>query len=428
MITTTAALQFNQILRQASLVLTSVLLAKSGLSTHDIGIYESLLFIGTTLTYFWINALIQSSLTFIPSVNDDEKPKIIFNIFLVFNVLSLLLFIVFITFKQPISLLLTDKTNLPFYELYAVFLLLSLPPLLLESLWTASNKPLQIVAYSVLSHLFLPILTVSPLWLGYSFEYSFYGMIAVATARYIWLIINILNQSTSFILSTKIIRSFLFLALPLMAYSFLNGFVTTFTSWIVNWFNNGDKQTFAIFRFGAREFPLALALATGLSNSMVPIIAQNTREGFVILKKKSERLWHILFPSSIVLMLTAKWLFPLVFNPSFAKSADIFCLFLLLLTSRALFPQAILLALKETKTMLYISIIETLSIVLLSFLFLKPLNTEGAALALVLGFLLEKILIIIFLKRRHGIDFQEYTNRNLYLVYSFALIISYFIK
>jgi O-antigen/teichoic acid export membrane protein len=428
MITTTAALQFNQILRQASLVLTSVLLAKSGLSTYDIGVYESLLFIGTTLSYFWLNALIQSSLTFIPSAKENEKPKIIFNIFLIFNVLSVALFFIFIVFKNPISLLLTDKAELPFYELYALYLLLNFPPLLLESLWTISHKPLQIVSYSLVSHLLLPILMVWPLWLGYPFEYSFYGMITVAAFRYIWLIINLINQDIPLVFSTKIIRSFLILALPLMAYSFLNGFVTSFTSWIVNWYNDGDRQTFAIFRFGAREFPLALALATGLSNSIVPVIADNTIEGMALLKKKSERLWHILFPTSIVLMLTAKWLFPLVFNPSFAKSSDIFCLFLLLLTSRALFPQAILLALKETKTMLYISIIETLSIVLLSFLFLKPFNTEGAALALVFGFLLEKILIIVFLKRRYNIDFQEYTNRNLYLLYSFALVISFYIQ
>ena len=428
MITSTAALQFNQILRQASLVLTSILLAKSGLTTHDIGIYESLIFIGTTLSYFWLNALIQSSLTYIPSVSDDEKPKTIFNIFLIFNVLSLCLFVILILFKHPISLILTDQKDLPFYELYAVFMLLSFPTLLLESLWTVTNQPLQIVVYALVSHLLLPILMVLPLWFRKPFEYSFYGMIIVALFRYIWLIISILSQIKTFIFSKKIIQSFLILALPLMAYSFLNGFVTSFSSWIVNWFNNGDRNVFAVFRFGAREFPLALALATGLSNSIVPLLAQNRADGLSVLKKKSTRLWHVLFPTSIVLMLTAKGLFPIVFNPSFAKSADVFCLFLLLLMSRALFPQSILLALKETKTLLWISIIETLTIVLLSFLLIKPFNTEGVAFALVVGFLLEKILIIIFLKRRYDIDFQDYTNRNLYLLYSFVLVTSYFIQ
>jgi hypothetical protein len=428
MITTTAALQFNQILRQVSLVLTSILLAKSGLSTDNIGVYEMLLFIGTTMSYFWLNALIQTALTFMPSAKESEKPKVVGSIFFVFNALSVLLFLLLMVFKEPIALLFTNKAELPFLGLYAVFLLLNFPPLLLESLWTVESRPLSILAYSIVSHILLPLAIALPLWFSFPFEWSFYGMITVAIIRYIWLIINILTQYKSISFSTEIACSFLILALPLMAYSFLNGFVTSFTSWIVNWYHGGDKQIFAIFRYGAREFPLALALATGLSNSMIPVIASSTNEGLAVLKKKSERLWHILFPTSIVLMLTAKGLFPLVFNPSFAQSSGVFCVFLLLLISRALFPQTILLALKETKTMLNIAIIETISIVLLSFLLIKPLDTEGVAWALVLGFLLEKILIVLFLKKRYGIDFQDYTNVRVYLIYCFLLVVSYFVQ
>ena len=428
MITTTTAVQLNQILRQASLVLISILLAKSGLTTDDIGVYETLLFIGTTVSYFWLNALIQTALAFIPSLSDNEKPKTIFNIFIIFNGLSLLLFAILLLFKYPISVFFAGKTDLPFFELYAVYLVLNFPPLLLESLWTVENRPLSIVAYSVVSHIFLPFAIVVPLWLGKPFMWSFYGMIAIAALRYIWLIIKILQNNNNKTVSTDIIRSFLLLALPLMAYSFLNGFVTSFTSWIVNWFHNGDTHIFAVFRYGAREFPLALALATGLSNSMIPVIAKDTTDGLAVLKKKSEKLWHILFPTSIVLMLTAKMLFPIVFNPSFADSAGVFCVFLLLLTSRALFPQSILLALKETKTMLWISIIETLVIVVLCFLLIKPLDTEGVAWALAIGFLLEKILIVVFLKRRYNIDFQDYTNIKLYFLYAILLIISYIIQ
>ena len=427
-LTNTTAVQFNQILRQGSLVLISILLAKSGLTTNDIGVYETLLFIGTTLSYFWLNALIQSALSFIPSHNDTEKPKILFNIFLIFNALSLILFAILFLFQYPISVFFTEKTDLPFFELYAVYLVLNFPPLLLESLWTVENRPFSIIAYSLVSHILLPFAVVVPLWLDKPFEWSFYGMIVLATLRYIWLIIIVLQNNKNNIVSLNIIRSFLLLALPLMAYSFLNGFVTSFTSWIVNWYHNGDTHIFAIFRYGAREFPLTLALAAGLSNSLIPMIASNTTEGFVVLKHKSERLWHILFPTSILLMLTAKILFPIVFNPSFADSADVFCIFLLLLTSRALFPQTILLALIETKTMLWISIIETSIIIVLCFLLIKPFDTEGVAWALVLGFLVEKILIIAFLKRQHGIDFQDYTNKKLYVFYSVLLILAYAIQ
>ena len=228
MITTTTAVQFNQILRQGSLVLISILLAKSGLTTNDIGVYETLLFIGTTLSYFWLNALIQSALSFIPSHSDAEKPKIVFNIFLIFNALSVILFAMLFLFKYPISVFFTEKTNLPFFELYAVYLVLNFPPLLLESLWTVENRPLSIIVYSLVSHILLPFAIVLPLWLGKPFEWSFYGMIATAALRYMWLIVIILQNNRQNILSLNIIRSFLLLALPLMAYSFLNGFVTSF--------------------------------------------------------------------------------------------------------------------------------------------------------------------------------------------------------
>ena len=141
----------------------------------------------------------------------------------------------------------------------------------------------------------------------------------------------------------------------------------------------------------------------------------------------------------------------------FKNSAIVFNIFLLLLISRALFPQTILLALKQTKTLLIISIIETISIVLLSFLGIywfntegvinfgfwmsdvgstfaeipnpksEIVNTEGVAWALVIGFLIEKIMIVIVLKRQFNIAFSDYTDVKWYLIYSIALILSYFI-
>ena len=183
-----------------------------------------------------------------------------------------------------------------------------------------------------------------------------------------------------------------------------------------------------------------MALTTGLSNAFVPKIAASLKLQatsselaaynlqLAAFKNKTTQLFHILFPMTIVLMLLSKQLFPIVFNPAFARSADIFTIFLLLLISRALFPQTILLALKQTKILLFISIIETISIVLLSYLGIYWLNTEGVAWALVFGFLLEKILIINVLKRFYSINFQDYTNVPLYFIYSALLILSYFIQ
>jgi Na+-driven multidrug efflux pump len=430
--TTTAALQINQILRQGSLILVSILLAKSGLSTQTIGIFESLLYIGTTVSFFWMNALLQGTLALYASAEMPKKAQVKFNIFLIFNILSILIFIILYFFQKQLLPFFIGQATLPYFDLYCIYLLLNLPPIVLESLWAVEDTPLSILAYSIVSHLFLPLAIVVPIWLGYDLGYSISAMIMVAVIRYIWLIFNIL-QNKNFIIDVKIIQSFLWLSLPLMGYSFLGGFTIAFSSWIVNWFYQGDLHQFALFRYGAREFPLTLALVTGLSTGIVPVLAKDvankfaTTEGLDALKSKSRRLSHILFPISMVLMLTSKWFFPLVFNPIFKESAGIFNIFLLLLISRVLFPQSILLALKETKTMLWISIVETILIVLLSFLLIFPLGTEGAVWAIVAGYTFEKITLMVFLKRKHDISWRDYMDVKVFLLYSFLLITSYFI-
>ena len=58
------ALQFFQILRQGAAILVSILLAKSALTTEEIGTFEMLTFIGTTVSFF-LDCRIQSGhLTF----------------------------------------------------------------------------------------------------------------------------------------------------------------------------------------------------------------------------------------------------------------------------------------------------------------------------------------------------------------------------
>lgn len=451
-LTTTAALQINQILRQGSLVLVSILLAKSGLSTGEIGLFESLLYIGTTVSFFWMNALLQSTLAEYASAEKPQKARVKFNIFLVFNALSIIIFFILFFFKNQLLPFFIGQTTLPYFDLYCVYLLLNLPPILLESFWAVEDTPLSILAYSLLSHVLLPLAIILPIGLGFDLEYSILGMIEVAAVRYIWLIINILRNK-NFKVDIKIIRSFLWLSLPLMGYSFLGGFTAAFSSWIINWYYEGDLHQFALFRYGAREFPLTLALVTGLSSSIVPSLLRKDNDmiwedetgkpyeedetdklyplramGVFALKFKSRRLLHWLFPISIGLMLTSKWLFPLIFNPAFKESASIFNIYLLLLISRALFPQCILLALKETKTLLWISIMETFLIVGLSFIFIFHLGTEGVVWATVVGYTFEKIALILFLERKYGLGWKYYTEVKVFLGYSVLLILSYFLS
>ena len=174
-------------MRQIGFVLTSVLLAKSGLPISDIGVFETLLFIGTTLSYFWINGLIQSQLAFMPTISEREKQSVNFSIALIFIGLSIVLYLLLRLFPTLILTALTASPSLPYFDLFALYLLFNLPPFFIEGYLIVENRPLSILVFSSLSNLILPFVIVIPLWLKQPFINSFYGLIIIGLMRFIYL-------------------------------------------------------------------------------------------------------------------------------------------------------------------------------------------------------------------------------------------------
>jgi O-antigen/teichoic acid export membrane protein len=440
-ISTTTALQANQILRQSTLVLMSIIMTKWGVSMYLIGVYEAFMFVSYTVSFFWITAFLQGILTQYPSVSEIEKPSYVFNIFLIFNALSIFIFLILYFFPSQSLFLLTAKTDTLYFNIFSFYVLFFLPPFLLDSVWTVENRPINILSFSLLTNALLLVSIIYPILQNREFLGCFYIMFLVAFLRYIILIFNVIKRG-NFHFSTKIIKHFFKITTPLMGYAFVGGFIAAFTAWLVS--RHYTNEYFAIYRFGSREFPVINALATGLSSAMIPLLISKTEvgvkseinmgfeaintEGLSVLKEKTLRLWHILFPLSIVLMFVSKPLFGLVFNVEMRKAAPIFNAFLLLMVSRALFPQSIMMALKETKILFRMSIIEALSIVVMGFVFILIFGMVGVAWAMVLGYLLEKIMMILFLQKKYNINFKDYTHVNYYLFYTFALLISYFVN
>jgi O-antigen/teichoic acid export membrane protein len=443
-ISTTTALQVNQILRQSTLILMSIIMTKWGVSIKDIGIYETFMFVSYTVSFFWITAFLQGILTHYPSILESEKPSYTFNIFLIFNALSIFIFLMLYFFPQQSLFILTAKSDTQYFNIFTLYLLFFLPPYMLESVWAVENRPLSILIVSIITNVLLLFCVIYPIHQNRDFLGCFYIMVIVALLRYIILIFNVMHRG-NFTFSIKIIKDFLKITTPLMGYAFVGGFITAVTTWLISWYYVDSFEQFAIYRFGAREFPIINAMTTGLSSGLIPLLIQKfdkikvenelettiqaiDTEGLSILKEKTLRLWHILFPMTIVLMFSSKTLFGLVFNEQMIRAVPIFNVFLLLLISRALFPQTLLMVLKETKVMFRMSLIESLCIVVMGFAFIYLFGMIGVAWSMVLGFLIEKIMMVLFLKKKFNINFKDYTHVNYYLFYTFALIVSYLIS
>jgi O-antigen/teichoic acid export membrane protein len=121
----------------------------------------------------------------------------------------------------------------------------------------------------------------------------------------------------------------------------------------------------------------------------------------------------------------AKPLFVFVFSSDFEGSAQIFMIYLLLISSRLLFPQTVAVGLGKNKVLLFISVIELAVNVGLSLLLLKPFGLEGIAMATVVAFMLDKILIAAYLYYNQGISPKRYTPLPTYFFWLLMLLLTY---
>lgn len=420
-----SGLQLFQITRFTSFLIISIVFTKSHLTLSEIGIFELLLFFASAASYFWVTGLIHSLLPLYKNNNtflfkEENKSPELFNAFLLLSFFSILIFIIGISVKNNLSVF-GYTGEIPFYYPLLLYILLSNPAALVEYIYLLRNKPDKIVLYGFLTFSLQLFLVITPVLLGYGITFSVWSLVFVSALRIIWLIV-LLKKYAEIKLSFPFIFEHLSLATPLIISSLLSGSAQYIDGIIVS--NKYDAASFAVFRYGAKELPFVVMLAAGLHSAMLPEFSpvEKIKQSLKKIKKKSARLMHILFPLSMIVLLFSKWLFNNLFNEHFTRGADVFMVYLLLVCSRLLFPQTILIGLKKTKVVMFASIINIIVNVSLSLMFLKTYGLVGVALATVVAFVLEKFILIAYNYFRLNINPKEYIPVRLYVAYSVAFL------
>lgn len=124
-------------------------------------------------------------------------------------------------------------------------------------------------------------------------------------------------------------------------------------------------------------------------------------------------------------MFTSHWFYPIVFSVEFAPAATIFNIYLLLVISRILFPQTILIAKKMNRAIVQASLFEIILNVGLSLIFVRIIGLQGVAYATVLAYLFEKVYLAFVCKRKLQIRLVKYLPLKLYFLATFLLIMSF---
>lgn len=409
-------------------LIISIVFTKSRLSAEDIGQWEMFMFIGSLLTFFWVTGIIQSLLPLYnrnrtyrkTGENGVTKSPEIYNAFLLLCLFSLLFFILGHSLKSNFSVF-HNRGNVPFINLLLLYILFSSPVCLIEYIYLLNNRSYRIFQYGLYTFTAQLLFIITPLLFGKGIIWSIYGLLLITFFRWIWLII-LLRRYTQMKISVEFMKEHLYIAAPLILTTLISGSAQYSDGIIISTIYR-DPAKFALFRYGAKEFPLVLMLANGLHSALLSEFSTRERmkESLEKLWIKSKRLMHILFPLSMVMMLIARWLYPVMFRPEFHRSSGIFLVYSLLIIPRLVFPQTILIGRKKTQVTLVAALIELVVNVIFSLLLIKNYGLVGVALATFIAYIVNNLVMVIYVWVKMKIKPSEYIPLRVYAIYSILI-------
>jgi len=428
-----AGIQVFQLIRYGTLLLISIVLAKSGFPTAIIGAYEVFIFIANLLCSSWINGLIQSLLVLyrnnqsFGNLASSKSPEL-FNSFLLVSFFSVLAILTLLLFRNFISNTFAGSSEIPYFNYLLVYIFFSCPAYFVEYIYLLQNKAAWILRYGILSFSAQLALVAIPAILGGSMEACISGFVIVSAFRYIWLLVLLKKYSLAKF-SSRFAREHLSHGYPLIISTLLGSSAQYVDSLLI--LNKFDKAAYAVFSYGAKEFPLVLLLANSLSTALIPEFSAKEKlaDSLKLLKRKSAGLMHLLFPVTIIFLVSSHWLYPVIFNKNFSDSADIFNIYLLLIISRLVFPHPLIIGLKKTRVVMYASLAELFINVSLSILFINLWGIEGVAYATLIAYSVQKVIWVAYNGRHFKVAPKEYIPVNIYLLYSvITLAVFYFVQ
>ncbi|MFN4079978.1 MAG: lipopolysaccharide biosynthesis protein [Saprospiraceae bacterium] len=418
------SMQAYQLMRVGSAIGVSVLLAKSGLSAGDIGRYEALLYVGSTLSVFVVNGLLQAISPLYARLDEAERPAFLFQVFALFCAFAAALYGVWMVGERWITPALTGVERLPYFRLYGLYLLLHLPVYPIEYVFLLRQRHGALLLWGATGFGLYAIAVFVPAYAGYGLAGSIGALVALGALRLVWAAWVVLRDARPHLPPFDHWAAYLRFAYPLSLNMLAGSAVLLFDLWLVAQ-HYRDERIFAVYRYGARELPLALALATALGAALIPLLSERLDEGMAELKRRGRRLMLVAFAFAMFLMPWTDTLFRAVFNPEFEESAPVFRICLLLTASRVLLPNAVVLAIGRPRWIFGVGLLELGVKVALGLVLIRIAGLQGVAWSMVVAFFVEKAGLIWLLEKRARVRTGDWLDIRLYLLLSLALLGAY---
>jgi O-antigen/teichoic acid export membrane protein len=420
------AMQMYQLMRAGSHFLIAICMAKIGLATSQIGEYEWMVWFGMVLSTFWINALLQSMPFAYAHLEDAQKQGFIRQTFVLFSLLGLVVLGLFALTKSAVIPWVTGLIDLPGIWLFLIYLSFHIGTYPVEIWYLIEQKGAAIFWWGFATFIIHVFALILPIYLTNDVTN---GLLAIAVLSGLrWLFAGYLAFGTGKIgqFQWALIKPWLKVSGPLIVYALIGHLITSFDAWLVG-NHYQDSAVFALFRYGSREFPVSLAMATALGISLLPHLssAWQTKQldgAMSLMKAKTTKLLHIVFPLAISVVLSADWLFLHLFNAAFGAAASLFCIYMLTTIPRVLIPTSLLIAKGDTRVLSQIAVLELALKIVLGVVLLNAFGLPGLAWSAVICALFEKLAVTLYLSIKYSVSITDWIDLKWLLIYSVLLI------
>jgi O-antigen/teichoic acid export membrane protein len=401
----------------------------AALYQHEYGLklisqYENLMLVTSSLTFFWVSAICNTLIPYYNNASVSTKKKLFFNTFVLLTAFSLVAAIVVVIMGRTL-----DGKDKYLFDMFALVVLLNTPTYITDYIYYLRGEYKQLIRWGVVTFGAHIILLCMPLFFKQSLGLAVNMLLLLSLIKFTYTILLLMKHSIISV-QTKLTGDFMMKAIPIMFSILLAGSMEYINSYIVEF--NFDNETFAMFRYGARELPVFLILANSLSNVYSGEIAKMNQtgkleEGLTQLKASSTKLMRWLFPSTILLMYLSPYLFKYAYNQQLLEGYKIFNVYLLLIISRMIFPQTVIMGILKNRVFYVISTNYLIINIVLSFWFIYLFGIIGIAYATVIAYTIEKLMLVAVC-RLEGIPLQKYAPIKEYILYSLITVAAYFLS
>ena len=401
-------------------LIISVIMVKCGIPSSDLGDFELIIFIVASFSFFWSVGIKNALISFYPKVDEKSQNTFLHTAFVILIFIGFISGLFIMIFPHIVSYIFAKQGKISYLNLAGLYLILSSPLLMTENVLLLRRDASGLFYYLLWSSGGTLFLAISVALFYPSIQGFLYTLIVFSFFRLIYLcyIIKFFRFPE---IDLTVAKTFLLFSLPIIINVFIGSAMDFIDGWFVTKYY--DATTFVIFRYGARELPLSMVLYTSLSAALIPTLMSGGIKSHE-LKRRATNLMHYIFPVTILLIFTSPFLFTWAYSRDFRESAFIFNIYLLILTSRVLLPQAYNFALHQHKVIIYTGIIEVLCNIILSYWWMHIWGVYGLAFATVAAYFVQKVLLIIYNKLKNGIELNQYIDFKYYFVYSIMLFVS----